>query len=64
MGLPPLRLEILTTISGVSFAECFAERVVDIIDEVEINLISLPYLKQNKQASGRLKDLSDIENLP
>ncbi|MGK7927308.1 MAG: hypothetical protein AB4290_19050 [Spirulina sp.] len=64
MGVPPLRLEILTTISGVNFAECFADRVVDIIDEVEINLISLHHLKQNKQASGRLKDLSDIENLP
>ena len=64
MGVPPLRLEILTTISGVSFSECFAERVVDLIDEVEINLISLRHLKLNKQASGRLKDLSDLENLP
>ena len=60
MGVPPLRLEILTTISGVSFAE----RIVDIIDEVEINLINLRHLKLNKQASGRLKDLSDLENLP
>ena len=64
MGVPPLRLEILTTISGVSFDECFAEKIVDIIDEVEINLISLRHLKLNKQASGRLKDLSDLENLP
>jgi hypothetical protein len=31
---------------------------------VEINLISLRHLKLNKQASGRLKDLSDLENLP
>jgi hypothetical protein len=32
MGVPPLRLEILTTISGVSFYECFAEKIVDMID--------------------------------
>jgi hypothetical protein len=32
MGVPPLRIEILTTISGVNFEECYAERVEDVID--------------------------------
>lgn len=63
MGIPPFRIEILTTISGVAFAECFAERVVDKIDGVDVNLISLKHLKENKKASGRLKDLSDLEHL-
>src|SRR5215813_1950560 len=56
MGSPPLKIEITTFISGVSFDECYAERVVDLIDGVEVNLISLPKLKINKKASGRFKD--------
>ncbi len=64
MGAPPFRIEILTTISGVDFQECYAERVVDQIDGIEVNLISLKHLKANKKASGRLKDLSDLEHLP
>ncbi len=63
MGVPPFRIEILTTISGVGFDECYAERVVDKIDGVEVNLISLKHLKVNKKASGRLKDLNDLEHL-
>ncbi len=63
MGVPPVRIEILTTISGVGFDECYGERVVDKIDGVDVNLISLKHLKVNKKASGRLKDLSDLEHL-
>jgi len=64
MGVPPLRLEVITSISGVSFEECYAERVIVMIDDVEVSLISLRHLKINKKASGRFKDLNDLENLP
>ena len=64
MGIPPFRLEIMTTIDGVDFADCYAERVHGEIDGVEVNLISLPRLKENKKASGRSKDIMDLENLP
>jgi hypothetical protein len=64
MGVPPMRIEILTTISGVEFETCYTERTVDVIDGVEINFISLSHLKINKKASGRYKDLNDLENLP
>jgi hypothetical protein len=64
MGVPPVRIELTTAISGVSFDECFAERVVDTLDGVEVNLINLRHLKINKKASGRFKDLNDLENLP
>lgn len=64
MGIAPMRIDITTTISGVSFDECYAERIVDIIDGVEVDLINLHYLKANKQASGRYKDLNDLEHLP
>ncbi len=64
MGVPPMRLEILTSISGVAFDECFDERIVDLLDGIPVNLISLERLKQNKKASGRYKDLNDLEHLP
>ena len=64
MGVPPVKIDIATTISGVTFDECYAERVVDILDGVEVNIISLKHLKTNKKASGRLRDLIDLENLP
>jgi hypothetical protein len=64
MGIPPFRIEILTTISGLEFADAYKKRVVDLIDEIPVSLISLDHLKTNKLASGRLKDLADLENLP
>ena len=64
MGIPPMRIEVMMGISGVSFDECYAPRVVDVIDDVEVNIINLPHLKLNKKASGRYKDLNDLENLP
>jgi hypothetical protein len=63
MGLPPFRIEVLTTISGVDFAECYAQRTVEVFDDVPVNLISLRHLKINKKASGRLRDLNDLEHL-
>jgi hypothetical protein len=64
MGVPPLRLEVITSISGVRFEECYEERELVMIDDVEASLISLRHLKINKEASGRFKDLNDLENLP
>ncbi len=63
MGVPPVRIEILTSISGVDFDECYEERVIEQWDDVQINVISLSKLKTNKRASGRLKDLSDLDYL-
>jgi hypothetical protein len=64
MGNPPVRLDVVNDISGVSFAECFAARKRVIIDGIRVNLISLHHLRRNKKAAGRLKDLSDLEHLP
>lgn len=63
MGLPPIRIEILTSISGVEFSDCYNSRVTDTIDDVEINIINLDDLRKNKKAAGRHKDLGDLENL-
>ena len=64
MGIPPMRIEILNTISGVTFEDCYSKRIIEEIDGVQINIINLEHLKINKQASGRHKDLDDYENLP
>jgi phage replication-related protein YjqB (UPF0714/DUF867 family) len=64
MGEEPMRIEIMNSASGVEFEECYAQKVTDMLDGVLVNLISLNHLKTNKKASGRLKDLSDVEHLP
>ncbi len=61
--MPPVRIEILTSISGVEFRQYFRNRTVIEIDGVPVNLISLDDLKANKKASGRLKDLAGLEQL-
>lgn len=64
MGMPPFRIEVFTTISGVNFDECYAKRVTDMVDGIEIKFINLEDLKINKQATGRPKDVNDLQNLP
>ena len=64
MGVPPVRLEVITSASGVDFNECYSNREVFEIDGIPINVISLQDLKKNKRAVGRHKDLDDIEHLP
>jgi predicted nucleotidyltransferase len=63
MGVPPLRLEILTSISGVDFAECYERRLEVELDGVRVHLVHRDDLKRNKAASGRLKDRLDLEQL-
>jgi hypothetical protein len=63
MGFPPMRLEISTSITGVEFDECYQSRIVSTLDDVEVNIIDLENLKKNKKASGRAKDIADLEQL-
>lgn len=63
MGMPPDRIEILTSISGVTFSECYSGKVVIEIEQIPIPFISREQLIVNKQAAGRLKDRDDVEHL-
>ena len=63
IGLPPLRIEVLNGISGVTFAEIYPKRIEELIDGLRVPFINLHSLLKNKAASGRLKDLADIEEL-
>lgn len=63
-GQVPLRIDISTAISGVNFAECYAKRIIEKIDDFNVHFINLHDLKVNKKASARDKDLVDLKNLP
>lgn len=64
MGLPPLRIEVLTSVSGVEFDECWPSREEMLLDGEPVLLPSLADLRRNKAASGRPKDLEDLRHLP
>jgi hypothetical protein len=64
MGVEPMKIELANFISGIEFEEAYSDKIIGVIDEVEINIINLHHLKINKKASGRYKDLDDLENLP
>lgn len=61
MGEPPLRIEVLTVVSGIDFDEAYSERESVILDGEEVSVISLRDLLRNKRASGRPKDLADLD---
>ncbi|MBN1756807.1 MAG: hypothetical protein JW863_00730 [Chitinispirillaceae bacterium] len=63
MGVPPVRLEVLTGVSGVTFEDCYKNRNRFVIDGIPVDFISLEDLIKNKRASGRHKDLEDLEHL-
>jgi hypothetical protein len=64
MGVPPMRIGVLNRIAGVEFDACYPARRTLEIDGVLIPLFSLEHLRASRKASGRSKDLDDLENLP
>ncbi|OQB89097.1 MAG: hypothetical protein BWX84_02574 [Verrucomicrobia bacterium ADurb.Bin118] len=63
MGVEPVRIEVLTEISGCEFAECYSQKVEAMLDGVPVKIIGLADLIKNKLRSGRLKDLDDARKL-
>jgi hypothetical protein len=63
LGHAPNRIDLIMGAPGVDFEESFAAREEEEIEGVKLNFINLENLKKSKQASGRLQDLADIENL-
>lgn len=62
-GFPPNRIEILNQISGVDFADCIRRKELADFDGLTVPVIAVEDLIRNKRASGRHKDLADIEGL-
>lgn len=63
-GYEPNRIDILTSVTGLNFDECFNESIIANFENLIIRFLDLKNLKKNKLLTGRQKDLGDIENLP
>ena len=63
LGQLPHRIDILTTATGIEFANCYPHKQEVVIDGVSISFIDLENLKRNKRATGRHQDLADVEKL-
>lgn len=63
MGVAPLRIDILTSVSGITFEDAWHERVSSRYGDQPIHVLSRDCLIKNKLAAGRLQDLADVEQL-
>ncbi len=63
LGLPPYRIDVLTAISGISFAEAWPGRIQGSLFEVPVGFLGRAAFIRNKRASGRPKDLEDLRAL-
>ena len=63
LGVPPVRVDILTSIDGVEFKDAWPRRVESRLGKEKAWFISREDLIQNKKASGRYIDLHDVESL-
>jgi hypothetical protein len=64
IGLPPSRIDVLTSISGVDFDDAWPRRLEISVGDLAVPVIGRSDFIANKKASGRPKDLLDIELLP
>ena len=63
LGLPPYRIDILTSISGVGFDSAWEDRVEGNVAGVDVPVLGRASFRKNKRASGRPKDLADLQAL-
>ncbi|HEV8591837.1 MAG TPA: hypothetical protein VGQ55_07020 [Pyrinomonadaceae bacterium] len=63
MGIAPFKLEIITYIDGVGFADCYPDRIETEIDDCRVKVIDFEHLLINKKASARPKDINDLIEL-
>jgi len=63
-GKPPYAIEIMTAVKGLDFKDTFLSATVELINDTPVRIIHLQHLVTAKKATGRSKDLNDIENLP
>jgi hypothetical protein len=63
IGVPPGRIDILTQLTGLTFAEAWPGRIRRPFGEVEVDFIGREAFLRNKRATGRAKDLGDIEGM-
>ncbi|MFN5284724.1 MAG: hypothetical protein ACK5KS_07860 [Planctomyces sp.] len=59
-----IRIEVMNEVDGVTFEECRPAAILAFFDGIQVPIISLGDLKRNKLASGRPKDIDDLQQLP
>ena len=63
LGNEPLRIDILTTATGLNFMDAYENRMLVSIGDVQVPFVSLDDLRANKLSTGRLQDLADVDAL-
>jgi hypothetical protein len=63
IGVPPVRIDPLTSVSGVEFSEAWVARILTRFADQEVGVLSREHLVRNERASGRTQDLADLESL-
>lgn len=63
LGRPPHRIDLLTSIDGVTFEEAWQSRIFAAVDGLQVPMLSKELLLRNKRSSGRSKDLEDVDQL-
>jgi hypothetical protein len=63
LGLPPVRVDLLTSLTGVSWDDAFSGRVEGTYGDIQVDFIGRAQFIANKRALGRKRDLADIEAL-
>ena len=63
IGVPPGRIDILTELTGLTFAEAWPDRTRRAFGEIDVDFIGREAFIRNKRATGRAKDLGDIEGM-
>ena len=63
IGVPPGRIDILTDLTGLTFVEAWADRLRRPFGDLEVDVIGRQSFIRNKRATGRPKDLGDIEGM-
>lgn len=63
IGVPPIRIDVITAIDGVEFAQAWPDRLETSFGGVPVFVISRHHLILNKKTSARLQDLADVEHL-
>ena len=61
--MAPGRIDILADLTGLAFEEAWRGRVRERLGEAEVDFIGLGAFIKNKRATGRAKDLGDIEGM-
>jgi hypothetical protein len=63
MGLPPGRIDVLTELTSLTFEEAWATRLAGVLGGVAVSFIGRDAFIRNKRATGRARDLGDVESL-